>query len=43
MIYFAPWLAKLGDSAYERLMDLNGPVNTMRRILGFGKWSLLPI
>ena len=40
VIYFAPWLAKLGDWAYERLMDLNGPVNTMRRMLGFGKWSL---
>jgi UDP-2,3-diacylglucosamine pyrophosphatase LpxH len=40
VIYFAPWLAKLGDWAYERLMDLNGPVNAMRRLLGFGKWSL---
>jgi UDP-2,3-diacylglucosamine pyrophosphatase LpxH len=40
VIYFAPWLAKLGDWAYERLMDLNGPVNAMRRLFGFGKWSL---
>ena len=40
VIYFAPWLAKLGDWAYERLMDMNGPVNAMRRVLGFGKWSL---
>src|SRR4030042_950108 len=40
VIYFAPWLAKLGDWAYERLMDLNGPVNFLRRVLGFGKWSL---
>lgn len=40
VIYFAPWLAKLGDWAYERLIDLNGPVNAMRRMLGFGKWSL---
>ena len=31
VIYFAPWLAKLGDWAYERLMDMNGPVNAMRR------------
>ena len=40
VIYFAPWLAKLGDWAYERLIDLNGPVNAVRRMLGFGKWSL---
>ena len=40
VIYFAPWLAKLGDFAYERLMDMNSTVNAMRRLLGFGKWSL---
>ena len=40
VIYFAPWLAKLRDWAYERLMDLNGPVNLLRRALGFGHWSL---
>ena len=40
VIYFAPWLAKLGDWAYERLMDMNGVVNGLRRMLGFGKWSL---
>ena len=40
VVYFAPWLAKLGDWAYERLMDLNGPVNAMRRMFGFGNWSL---
>lgn len=40
VIYFAPWLAKLGDWAYERLMDMNGVVNGLRRLLGFGKWSL---
>jgi UDP-2,3-diacylglucosamine pyrophosphatase LpxH len=40
VIYFAPWLAKLGDWAYERLMDLNVVVNGLRRMLGFGKWSL---
>ena len=40
VIYFAPWLAKLGDWAYERLMDLNGPVNWLRNMLGFEKWSL---
>jgi UDP-2,3-diacylglucosamine pyrophosphatase LpxH len=40
VIYFAPWLAKLGDFAYERLMDLNGPVNAFRRAAGLGQWSL---
>ena len=40
VIYFAPGLAKLGDWAYERLMDMNGVVNGLRRLLGFGKWSL---
>ncbi len=40
VIYFAPWLAKLGDWAYERLMDMNVVVNGLRRMLGFGKWSL---
>jgi UDP-2,3-diacylglucosamine pyrophosphatase LpxH len=40
VIYFAPWLAKLGDWAYERLMDLNTPVNWLRNAFGFEKWSL---
>ena len=40
VIYFAPWLAKLGDWAHERLMHMNGVVNGLRRLLGFGKWSL---
>jgi UDP-2,3-diacylglucosamine pyrophosphatase LpxH len=40
VIYFAPWLGKLGDWAYERLMDLNGTVNALRRLAGFGNWSL---
>jgi UDP-2,3-diacylglucosamine pyrophosphatase LpxH len=40
VIYFAPWLGKLGDWAYERLMDLNGPINALRRAAGFGQWSL---
>ncbi len=26
--------------AYERLMDMNSVVNGLRRMLGFGKWSL---
>jgi UDP-2,3-diacylglucosamine pyrophosphatase LpxH len=40
VIYFATWLAKAGDWAYERLMDLNGPVNWLRNLFGFEKWSL---
>jgi UDP-2,3-diacylglucosamine pyrophosphatase LpxH len=40
VIYFAPLLAKFGDWAYERLMDLNGPINAFRRIAGLGHWSL---
>ena len=40
VVYFAPWLAKLGDWAYERIMQLNGLVNAMRRLLGYGRWSL---
>ncbi len=40
VIYFAPWLAKIGGWAYERLMDLNSAVNLARRVLGFGQWSL---
>jgi UDP-2,3-diacylglucosamine pyrophosphatase LpxH len=40
VIYFAPWLAKLGDWAYERLMDLNVVVVACRKFFGFGHWSL---
>lgn len=40
VVYFAPWLAKLGDWAYERLMDLNVVVIAVRRLFGFGHWSL---
>jgi UDP-2,3-diacylglucosamine pyrophosphatase LpxH len=40
VIYFAPWLAKLGDWAYERLMDLNVVVIACRKFFGFGHWSL---
>jgi UDP-2,3-diacylglucosamine pyrophosphatase LpxH len=34
------WLAILGDVGYQTLLHLNGPVNYVRRILGFGYWSL---
>jgi len=40
VIYFATWLAKLGDWAYERIMDVNWIVMYLRRKLGYGPWSL---
>jgi UDP-2,3-diacylglucosamine pyrophosphatase LpxH len=40
VVYFASWLAKLGDWAYERLMDLNVVVSFFRRLAGRGHWSL---
>jgi UDP-2,3-diacylglucosamine pyrophosphatase LpxH len=35
----APWLALLGDRAYEFALWLNNPLNWLRRHLGFGYWS----
>ena len=40
VIYFAAWLAKLGDWAYERLMDFNVVIGFIRRRMGLGHWSL---
>jgi UDP-2,3-diacylglucosamine pyrophosphatase LpxH len=40
VIYYAPWLAKLGDTAYEWSMSLNSAVNKLRRRLGMPYWSL---
>jgi UDP-2,3-diacylglucosamine pyrophosphatase LpxH len=34
------WLALLGDLGYQFLLALNPIVNAVRRILGFGYWSL---
>ena len=34
------WLAHVGDIGYQILLQLNGPVNFVRRILGRGHWSL---
>lgn len=34
------WLAYIGDAGYQLLLRLNGPVNHIRRLLGFGYWSL---
>ena len=40
VIYFASWLAKLGDWTYERLMDLNVVIAYFRKLFGRGHWSL---
>jgi UDP-2,3-diacylglucosamine pyrophosphatase LpxH len=34
------WLAYLGDVGYRLLLHLNHPLNAIRRLLGFGYWSL---
>ena len=34
------WLALLGDLGYQLLLGLNPVVNAIRRIFGFGYWSL---
>jgi len=34
------WLAHVGDIGYQILLQLNGPVNFFRRLLGRGHWSL---
>ena len=36
----APWLAWLGDSAYDFVLGLNTHFNQWRHRLGFGYWSL---
>jgi UDP-2,3-diacylglucosamine pyrophosphatase LpxH len=40
VIYFAGWLSRLGDWAYERLMDFNVVIMWFRRAFGLGHWSL---
>jgi UDP-2,3-diacylglucosamine pyrophosphatase LpxH len=40
VIAFAPWLAKLGDQAYEFAMSFNSTVNRVRRFLRLPYWSL---
>lgn len=34
------WLAVLGDIGYQLLLKLNAPINWVRRVCGFGYWSL---
>lgn len=40
VVCFAPWLAKLGDQAYELSMSLNAAVNRLRRFFRLPYWSL---
>jgi UDP-2,3-diacylglucosamine pyrophosphatase LpxH len=40
VVRFAPWLAKLGDTAYEFSMQLNATVNGVRRVFRLPYWSL---
>lgn len=40
VVRFAPWLAKLGDTAYELSMELNAAVNGVRRFFRLPYWSL---
>jgi UDP-2,3-diacylglucosamine pyrophosphatase LpxH len=40
VVCFAPWLAKLGDQAYEVSMSLNAAVNRVRRFFKLPYWSL---
>ncbi|HEV7405072.1 MAG TPA: UDP-2,3-diacylglucosamine diphosphatase [Chthoniobacteraceae bacterium] len=34
------WLAVAGDIGYQLLLHMNAPINWMRRVCGFGYWSL---
>lgn len=40
VVRFAPWLAKLGDTAYEISMEFNSVVNRFRRFFRLPYWSL---
>ncbi len=40
VVRYAPWLAKLGDTAYEAVMGLNSAVNRVRRFFRLPYWSL---
>lgn len=40
VVRFAPWLARLGDTAYEFSMHLNAGVNQVRRFFRLPYWSL---
>jgi UDP-2,3-diacylglucosamine pyrophosphatase LpxH len=40
VVRFAPWLARLGDTAYEASMAMNGAINRLRRSVRLPYWSL---
>ncbi len=40
VVRYARWLAFLGDRSYDAALALNVPLNSMRRMLGLGHWSL---
>lgn len=40
VVRFAPWLAKLGDTAYEISMEFNAVLNSVRRLFRLPYWSL---
>jgi UDP-2,3-diacylglucosamine pyrophosphatase LpxH len=40
IVRYAPWLARLGDRAYEVSMMINGLVNRGRRLFRLPYWSL---
>jgi len=40
VVYYAPWLARLGDTAYEWSMRLNAGFNRIRRLFRLPYWSL---
>ncbi len=40
IVRYARWLAFLGDRSYELALWSNGPLNWVRRHLGYGYWSL---
>jgi UDP-2,3-diacylglucosamine pyrophosphatase LpxH len=40
VVRFAPWLARLGDTAYEASMAMNGAINSIRRFFRLPYWSL---
>jgi UDP-2,3-diacylglucosamine pyrophosphatase LpxH len=40
VVALAPWLAKVGDAAYEFAMSLNALVSKVRRRMGLPYWSL---
>lgn len=39
LAHFNRLLDRVGSALYERILDLNGWINRIRRVLGFGYWS----